>query len=205
MKGIENQETVLVLNKSWQPINRTRVKDAIVSVCSGSTRALNIEYSINEKGEPDFSKPCKMEPLDWDSWVSLPVYSWQTSLNTVHKKIRCPSVIIAESYNKMPKKKMSLSLANVRELFNWVCAYSGDKLTKSNSSQEHIIPLSRGGKNDWSNVVLARKDLNHKKGNRLNSEIGYKLLVQPKEPTSQPVCAFIKEAKNFEWNFFLMK
>ena len=49
-------------------------------------------------------------------------------------------------------------------------------------TRDHLIPLSRGGSNDWTNVVTACSPCNTKKANRLPSEIGMHPLHAPIEP-----------------------
>jgi 5-methylcytosine-specific restriction endonuclease McrA len=49
-------------------------------------------------------------------------------------------------------------------------------------TRDHIVPLSRGGTNDWTNVVTACSTCNTRKGNRLPDECGFHLLCVPSEP-----------------------
>lgn len=50
-------------------------------------------------------------------------------------------------------------------------------------TRDHIIPLSRGGDNHWTNVVTACSRCNLRKGNRLPSECGMRLSAKPGEPS----------------------
>ena len=49
-------------------------------------------------------------------------------------------------------------------------------------TRDHLIPLSRGGTNEWKNVVTACSPCNARKGNRLPEEIGMHPLHAPVEP-----------------------
>jgi hypothetical protein len=49
-------------------------------------------------------------------------------------------------------------------------------------TRDHLVPLSRGGTNDWSNVVTACSPCNTRKSNRLPSEIGMHPMTHPVEP-----------------------
>ncbi len=49
-------------------------------------------------------------------------------------------------------------------------------------TRDHVIPISRGGSNDWTNVVTACSACNTRKGNRLPHEIGMQPLTHPVEP-----------------------
>jgi 5-methylcytosine-specific restriction endonuclease McrA len=49
-------------------------------------------------------------------------------------------------------------------------------------TRDHVIPISRGGTNEWTNVVTACSPCNTRKGNRLPHEIGMIPLTHPSEP-----------------------
>ena len=49
-------------------------------------------------------------------------------------------------------------------------------------TRDHMVPISRGGGNEWANVVTACSSCNTRKGNRLPSECGMHPLVPPHEP-----------------------
>ena len=49
-------------------------------------------------------------------------------------------------------------------------------------TRDHLVPLSRGGKNTWTNVVTACSSCNTRNGNRLAGECGIHPVVPPSEP-----------------------
>ncbi|MEO8227345.1 MAG: HNH endonuclease [Gemmatimonadota bacterium] len=49
-------------------------------------------------------------------------------------------------------------------------------------TRDHLIPISRGGGNEWTNVVTACSTCNTRKGNSLPAECGMEPLVAPQEP-----------------------
>ncbi len=49
-------------------------------------------------------------------------------------------------------------------------------------TRDHLIPLSRGGTNAWTNVVTACSSCNTRKGNRLPEQCGMFPLKRPTEP-----------------------
>ena len=49
-------------------------------------------------------------------------------------------------------------------------------------TRDHLIPISRGGTNEWNNVVTACSTCNARKGNHLAAEIGMHPLHAPVEP-----------------------
>ncbi len=58
----------------------------------------------------------------------------------------------------------------VYEKGNGICAICGKPVTKNEFTIDHIIPLSRGGRNDIENLQIACHDCNELKGNRMDSE-----------------------------------
>jgi 5-methylcytosine-specific restriction endonuclease McrA len=49
-------------------------------------------------------------------------------------------------------------------------------------TRDHLVPLSRGGGNQWTNVVTACSTCNTRKGNSLPQECGMHPLTHPHEP-----------------------
>ena len=49
-------------------------------------------------------------------------------------------------------------------------------------TRDHLVPMSRGGGNDWANVVTACSTCNTRKGNHLPGECG----MQPHTPPVEP-------------------
>ena len=49
-------------------------------------------------------------------------------------------------------------------------------------TRDHLIPLSRGGTNEWTNVVTACSPCNTRKANHLPEEIGMHPITNPVEP-----------------------
>ena len=63
------------------------------------------------------------------------------------------------------------------------CGRFGHELkTREALTRDHLIPISRGGRNDWTNVVTACSTCNTRKANRLPQEIGMHPMTVPTEP-----------------------
>ena len=74
---------------------------------------------------------------------------------------------------------------NNRELFHrdkYVCAFCGSDFTHHRLTCDHIVPMSRGGRDTWMNVVTACRTCNQKKGNRTPEEAHMHLLYAPYVP-----------------------
>ncbi len=62
------------------------------------------------------------------------------------------------------------------------CLYCGQQFPEDCLSRDHVTPVSRNGKDCWSNVVTACKRCNHRKADRTPEEAGMPLLAVPFKP-----------------------
>ncbi len=58
----------------------------------------------------------------------------------------------------------------------------GELRSRECLTRDHVVPISRGGGNEWTNVVTACSSCNTRKGNSLPSECGMHPLTPPHEP-----------------------
>lgn len=213
MSDIVNKLITLSLNSAWKPIGYKTVKDAIISLTGSETKqeptslAIDIEYELDSDGNPLFDKVINMRPVSWSEWITLPIREWDLTISGANRKYRVPTVLVAVNYDKMPRKEFNDNPSN-ESIFardNYTCQITGQKLSKDELNVDHVIPRSRGGDEGWENKVTCRKDLNSKKGNKLNSEVGIKLIRPPFKPKPVDVMYLIKEARHKDWEHFLIK
>ncbi|MGH7990322.1 MAG: HNH endonuclease, partial [Limisphaerales bacterium] len=126
------------------------------------------------------------------------------AVRTVRGPIRVPTVIVAVNYARVPKKRPKLCARAIRERDGNRCQYTGKLLAPDEGSLDHVLPRSRGGRDEWENLVWSDKAVNTRKGNRLPHEAGLKLLNAPRAPKELPVSALIRNAHGIaEWKLFL--
>lgn len=102
------------------------------------------------------------------------------TIRSANTEIPFPSVVRLRYFVKVPwgRRRPAVTNRNVLARDNHMCAYCGNAA----STIDHVHPRSRGGKNDWMNVVSACSPCNSKKGDQLLDEIGWELLYQPTIP-----------------------
>lgn len=211
--SILNKVCSLSLNSNWQPVNVRSIGSAIVDLCSsettgdGSCLALDIEYELNEDGTYDFDNAKSIRPVTWSEWITLSVRDFDFGVSSPSMTIRAPTVTVAVNYNKMPVK-LFRKTPNKEGIFirdKGLCQYTGKKLDRSNASVDHVLPRSKckGNADTWTNMVLCDRDLNSKKGNKLNHEIGLKLLRTPSVPRPMAAYETITDEKHVTWRPFL--
>lgn len=194
MRDILNKAIVLVLNRNWQAINIRTPQDAFCQMASSVATALEID------GEDH------IRPVRWDEWIRLPIRDSDNAVQTVRGAIRVPTVIVAMNFAKVPKTRPKLSAKSIRERDGNRCQYTGKLLRPDEGSLDHVLPRSRGGKDEWENLVWADKAVNARKGNRLPHEAGLKLLTVPRAPKVVPVTALIRNAHGIvDWKPFLQE
>lgn len=127
------------------------------------------------------------EPLNICNWrrAFLLVFKGKAEeieLSNVHanQEYFIPSVIRLTRYVKIPHREIALTRRNLMFRDSYTCQYcnyNGPGLTI-----DHIIPKSKGGTDNWSNVVACCQKCNVKKGNQTPNQAGMKLLKQPLPP-----------------------
>lgn len=211
MADITNKPIVLKLNASWMVLHPITVKQAIVDMTGGlpngkpTAMAIDFEYERDENGEWDFERPIRSQPVNWEEWITLPLREYDIPLHSAHMTIRTPTVIIASNYNKIPMRTPKVSKEAIFKRDGLVCQYTGKSFPRKELDIDHVIPVSRGGKNTFSNMVVSSIPINRAKGNKLNQEAGLKLIRTPHEPSPIPAVALLDEAKHPSWKPFVLR
>jgi 5-methylcytosine-specific restriction endonuclease McrA len=100
-------------------------------------------------------------------------------LHSARVEVVTPSVIRLRRYVRIPQRnRVPLTRAALMRRDNYKCAYCG----RHGETIDHVIPRSRGGQHLWENCVAACQMCNHRKADRLLSELGWTLPVAPAVP-----------------------
>mgnify|MGYP001627150511 CR=1 FL=1 len=104
----------------------------------------------------------------------------EASVRTPRQHYPFPSVIRLCAYLRIPYKKIELSRKNILRRDNHRCQYCGT--TSPPLTVDHVIPRSRGGADQWENLVCACVHCNNKKGSRTPEEANMRLATVPRRP-----------------------
>ena len=96
----------------------------------------------------------KVRVLAWyEDWI-IRSERWETQV---------PSVVMLTEYQKK-KNHIRLSKRNVFLRDGFKCQYCGVQCSEHDASLDHVLPVSRGGKNSWTNLTTACRTCNSHKG-----------------------------------------
>lgn len=212
-----DKKAVLRLNSNWIPIGKSTIRDALTAMYSGdeflkAATAIDFQY-VKYNGLDhvwDFETQPFMIPTPIEQWNELPIRDFDAVIHTAKKAIRIPTVIIAGNYNKVHMVQPKSTPRAIWERDKNICQYTGESVNKNTGNIDHVIPRDiwvkqgrRGSPDNWENMVVSKKEINFQKGNKMNHEIGLKLIKKPKAPNPVPISALIREAKHRDWKWFV--
>ncbi|HBK57459.1 MAG TPA: HNH endonuclease [Xanthomonadales bacterium] len=99
--------------------------------------------------------------------------------------IRLHPIIAARGHCRPGTKPPSPALTNTA-LFSrdgHLCLYCGNSFARQHLTRDHVVPISRGGRDTWENVVSACFHCNSRKGGRTPQQAGMPLLAIPYRPS----------------------
>lgn len=145
----------LALNASFEPLTMVPVRRALRLVIEGKAEVV----------EADRHEVIRSE------WLTLPR----------------PSIIRLVKFVHVPRRfrrQVTNTFLFARD--NYSCQYcqrnQAQLRPRECLTRDHLVPLSRGGGNEWTNVVTACSSCNTRKGNHLPEECGMHPHTVPHEP-----------------------
>lgn len=96
--------------------------------------------------------------------------------------VTAPIIAVKGEGSKRKNRVPALTNAGLFARDRFTCAYCGKIFSEQRLTRDHIMPVSRGGKDVWMNVVTACEYDNHRKDDRLLEEVGMELLYVPYTP-----------------------
>ncbi len=100
-------------------------------------------------------------------------------VHSANLTVQVPSVIKLSNYVRVPyRARVPLTRAGLMYRDRYRCAYCGGRA----DTIDHVVPRSRGGAHSWQNCVASCAKCNHRKADRLLSELGWRLRASPSAP-----------------------
>jgi 5-methylcytosine-specific restriction endonuclease McrA len=114
----------------------------------------------------------------------------EASSQDIHSIIACDGRVVARPFQTPPLTNLALFKRDGN-----MCLYCGKQLGDSNLTRDHVVPVSRGGGNQWDNVVASCRRCNHFKGSRLLEDTSLELLALPYVPNYSEYLALINSGR----------
>ena len=132
--------------------------------------------------------PLSVAPLSTLTWQESIKLVWLDRINVlewhqdwqVHSPnitMTVPSVIMTREFVKQ-RVNTSFNRSNVYLRDNYICQYCKQMFSYKDLTLDHVIPKSKGGKTEWSNIVSACRKCNNDKA----SHTHIKPYKQPRKP-----------------------
>lgn len=173
MSSLEN--SVLVLNRLWQPVH----------VC-GVRRALGLLF-LDHAHVVDADESSSYTAHDLRSWMDHSSrYQGPDVIHSVSHRFRTPAVIVLRHYDRLPVKEIRFSRQSIFERDAFTCQYCGKRFEVRELNLDHVIPRDKGGATTWENVVCSCIRCNTRKANKLPAQAGMFPMNEPKRPRWRP-------------------
>jgi 5-methylcytosine-specific restriction endonuclease McrA len=82
--------------------------------------------------------------------------------------------------------RLKFSRENVYLRDNYTCQYCARPFPARDLTLDHVVPASKKGRKDWTNVVAACRACNHRKANHTPLGANMPLLNEPRVPSWLP-------------------
>jgi 5-methylcytosine-specific restriction endonuclease McrA len=183
---------VLVLNKNYLAINTISWQRAFALLCKESAVALDDD--LNRYNFDDWFQLSQLKHND----------NWKY-VNTVKAKIAIPEIILLLVCDKYVRPVVRFNRRNLYFMYKNTCCYCGENFPTKELTLDHVLPKSRTGKTEWSNIVLACYDCNDKKDDRTPAEAKMAMHYQPSIPTNSMMFYHFRDKLHIKmsWQKFL--
>jgi 5-methylcytosine-specific restriction endonuclease McrA len=134
------------------------------------------------------------QPINTVPWTKAMAYIAKDKVDVleeyeqaVHFNVGMPAVVRLTHKIATHKKRSKFSRQNVLARDKFKCQYCGARGRGTVLTFDHVVPRSKGGKTEWSNIVMACEGCNAKKSDRTPVQAGMKLRSRPERPHWVPI------------------
>lgn len=182
---------VLILNRSWCPVQICDWKKAISLIYQDAAKPLDMDFvSYTFK--------------DWTDFSASTTAKDYPKVHSSSLQIAIPEVITLTKYDRLPIRDVKYSRQTLFERDGYRCAYCGGIFQKHELTVDHIIPRSKGGMTTFLNTISSCKSCNFTKADRTPEQAGMHLLFRPKKPKwISPLHKVGKHAQLKSWQRFM--
>lgn len=213
--GMESKIIVRTLDSVYRGMGTISVADAMTRLSTkpgeaDAWKALDIAYEVDENGNPDPDKVLVFQPTSMDDWVKLPVRDYDLSIKTTKGPIRVPGCIVSQTFSDTVFRDPKFSKENVLKRDGYTCQFvdcqfcHNKQLDRSDLNIDHVIPVSKGGENTWTNTIASCIKANSVKDNKSLKQLGWKIMRKPFKPSPEVMSsAHNSFIGHIDWKLFI--
>ena len=118
---------------------------------------------------------------------------------------KIPAVVRLLRAFRRRSKPVKFSRVNIYGRDDYRCQYCGKHKPIDELTYDHVLPRSRGGRTNWTNIVTACGPCNLKKADRTPAEARMTLLSEPRQPKDLPaiMITISRESAPAAWRDYL--
>lgn len=157
----QNRKTTLILNHSWLPIQIATARVVISHLIRDRIIPLGKDHTPFQSGDwPSFTK----EEFENKSFLKDFFYENHPYMCSTNHIWPIPTIVVTGT-KFFPKQNLEgkISLRKLAAYYGNRCQICGEKFRTEELTIEHVKPVSKGGTNDFLNVLPTCRKCNNKK------------------------------------------
>jgi len=163
----------LVLNRNFLAVHICDWEKVMSLLYRGQAEAVDSEYrTYNFEDWKELSKAMTEYP--------------NGIVRAVNFSVAVPEVVKLTVYDSLPTNCVKFNRKTLYHHYGQRCCYCGKKFGTESINLDHVTPKSRGGRTEWTNIVLSCLKCNMLKANRTPEEAHMTMRYTPHEPTWRP-------------------
>ncbi len=111
------------------------------------------------------------------------ISEYDREIRSVSTRVRLPAVIRLLHFVRNNRLSARFSRKNVFLRDDYTCQYCGERFETRHLTCDHIVPKSRGGTTEWTNIVTSCVYCNLRKGDKLPEEADMHPRKKPARPS----------------------
>jgi 5-methylcytosine-specific restriction endonuclease McrA len=120
---------------------------------------------------------------------------YDREVKSIAHSVKLPAVIRLLRFVRNGKRGVKFSRRNVFIRDDYTCQYCGKKFEAKHLTCDHLIPRSRGGLTEWTNIVTSCIRCNLRKGDKLAEEREMFPRRRPYRPTDYQLLLLSSQVK----------
>ena len=146
-----------------------------------------------------------------DNWSDISRYRKEKGIiddkfqyiETANQVFLIPKVVRLVNYNDF-SFDVVLNRRNIYARDNNECQYCGQHFPTHELSIDHVLPVSKGGRTKWDNVVCSCVLCNNRKGGKTPKQANMRLIKEPHVPRKDPrIRTKLRQEQYKCWKLFL--